>query len=136
MISKDMYMLLSEIPKAPNTIKGSEIMSKLLMADIMMPSRADVLLEVAIDNDFVSATSRCPWMGEYGLLEEGLIEIEEYERATKRKRHNAPSEEKVITEPEATQITYVVSEKTDNTSKYVMWATIASAIAAIIALFK
>ena len=113
MISKDMYTLLSAIPSMPKQVEYTELLNGLLRKNKLNPSVGRAMLEEALSNEFIKATSRNIEHAFIELLYKGVIAIEEYENKQK-------SDD--------------LMEKAYKTSQYAMWAAIASAITAIIAL--
>ena len=114
MISKDMYTLLSAIPKTPKEIQYKDLLNGLLEKGFN-PSLGHDLLVDACASGYVKASNYKIENCYIELQDRGAILIEEYER-------NIRSD--------------VLMEKAYKTSQYAMWAAIASAITAIIALFK
>lgn len=115
MISKDMYMLLSAIPPMPGRVEGIDLLNELNEKKLLEPAVGSDMIEAATLNGFIKASSRHVEHCYIELLYKGVIAIEEYEN--KQKNDD-------------------LMEKAYKTSQYAMWAAIASAITAIIALFK
>ena len=113
MISKDMYTLLSVMPSMPKNIEGIELLNGLIEKKLLNPTLGRELLETAIANGFIKASSRHVEHCYIELLYKGVIAIEEYENKQK-------SDD--------------LMEKAYKTSQYAMWAAIASAIAAVVGL--
>ena len=115
MISKDMYTLLKTIPPLPECVEWTDLLNRLLNEKQINPSLGSHLIEEAESNGFIKRSSRTVGCSYIKLLYKGVIAIEEYENKQK-------SDD--------------LMEKAYKTSQYAMWAAIASAITAIIALFK
>ena len=112
MISKDMYTLLSAIPKVPGKIQYIDLLNGLLKKGFD-PSMGRELLAYAHESGYIKASNHVLEHSDIELQERGMILIEEYER-------NIRSD--------------VLMEKAYKTSQYAMWAAIASAIAAVVGL--
>lgn len=112
MISKDMYTLLSAIPKTPKEIQYKDLLNGLLEKGFN-PSLGHDLLVDACASGYVKASNYKIENSYIELQDRGAILIEEYERDIRSD---------------------VLMEKAYKTSQYAMWAAIASAIAAVVGL--
>lgn len=83
MISKDMYTLLSAIPKKPDEIHYHDLLKGFCENGKIHPTQAEYLLEEARKNTtcYVEATDYKLSQSYFSITEKGMEVIEEYDRA-------------------------------------------------------
>ena len=122
MISKDMSLVLSKIPRSPQTTTLIELQS----ADIMNISLLSDLLQEAIDCRYVVVKNHTPYSDvtnvKVYLAESGQIALEEFEQAEQSRKMADESMR--------------IAKESLKVAKAAKWAAIASAVAAGAALLS